>query len=149
PDDRTAGRPDADSSRPAADDPGASAPAGAKPPARPRRRDTVTVQPVPEPQACVVPAAQDLQRERAWLRQTMSQQYDAAVSSMMRVLSEVPGLRGHAGTSAAEAVTDLVAIRLYLTGQARGLDDAVRTAQPGPHVPFARCVASGLRKLPS
>jgi hypothetical protein len=117
--------------------------------AEPARPSAAVVQPVPEPSACVVPGAQSLERERAWLRHTMSQEYDAASSWVMRLLSEVPGLRGPTRASELEALSDLVAARLYLTGQGDGLDDAVRAARPGPHVPFARCVASGLRRMPS
>jgi hypothetical protein len=58
-------------------------------------------------------------------------------------------LRGHAEADASEALTDLVALRLYLFGDRRGLDEAVRGATAGPHVPLARCVAAGLRRLPS
>ncbi len=97
----------------------------------------------------MVPPARGIDGERAWLRQAMSQQYDAAASSVMRVLSEEPGLRGDARGSSSEVLTDLVAVRLYLTGHAQRLDDAVRTATVGPHVPFGRCVAAGLSRLPT
>jgi hypothetical protein len=79
----------------------------------------------------------------------MARQYDAAASSVTRVLSETPGLRGDARISAPDLLTDLVAARLYLTGEPQRIDDAVRRGKAGPHVPFGRCVASGLRRLPS
>jgi hypothetical protein len=128
---------------PAADPPAAAHTAARSAAAVPR------VQPVPRPEACVIPPARGIDGERAWLRQAMSQQYDAAASTVMRVLSEEPGLRGDARGSSSEVLTDLVAVRLYLTGHAQRLDDAVRTAQVGPHVPFGRCVAAGLRRLPT
>jgi len=46
-------------------------------------------------------------------------------------------------------VADLVAVRLYLTEYGQRIDDSIRTAQPGSHVAFARCIAAGLRRLPS
>ena len=67
---------------------------------------------------------------------------------MSRVLSESPGLRT-GGSSTADALVDLVAVHLYLAGQTRRFDDLVRSGAAGPHVPLARCIASGLRRLPS
>jgi hypothetical protein len=107
------------------------------------------VQPVPTPEACAAPPARGIDQERAWLRRTFQQQYDAAASFVARVLSESPGLRGGSRTSTDDVVTDLVAVRLYLSGGTDRIDSAVRGGTVGPHVPLARCVASGLRRLPS
>ena len=107
----------------------------------------VRMQPVPATAACAAPAERGLTEERAWLRKTLSAQYDIAASTVSRMLSEVPGLR--VGPAADEILADLVAVRLYLTGDRNGVDDAVRSASVGPHVPLARCVASGLRRLQS
>jgi hypothetical protein len=63
------------------------------------------------------------------------------------MLSQVPGLR--VGMQAEEVLADLVGVRLYLTGDTAGVDEAVRSAAPGPHVPLARVVTSGLKRLPS
>ncbi len=146
---------------PAAGPPGASSagPAGSPPtdpPAGAASRDAAAtpnaallVQPVPRPEACVIPPARGLDRERGWVRKTMSGEYDGAANYVLRVLSQAPGLRGDAPASAPDPLTDLVAVRLYLTGQPQQLDDAARTGQAGPHVPFGRCVAAGLRRLPS
>jgi hypothetical protein len=92
-------------------------------------------------------AARTLDQERAWLRRSLSKQYDAAASSVSRLISEVPGLRG--STSVADVLVDLIAVQVYLSAPTRDLDDAVRAGQAGPHVPIARCVGSGLRRLPS
>ncbi|MFI1445132.1 hypothetical protein [Streptomyces fructofermentans] len=78
-----------------------------------------------------------------------SEQYNDTAGTVSRVMSESPGLRGGSKTEAAEALAELVAVRLYLAGDSRGADAAVRTATPGPHVPLARCVTAGLRRLPS
>jgi hypothetical protein len=109
----------------------------------------VRVQPVPTARCSVVPREGGLAKERDWLRRNLSKQYDAAASSVARILSENPGLRAGSSASDSDVLTDLVALRLYLTGKISGLDEAVRAGQIGPHVPLARCVASGLRRLPS
>lgn len=123
---------------------------GPTPPARPKeRRPAVRVQPVPSPEACAVPPARGIEKERAWLRRTLKGQYDSAANHVARVLSESPGLRGTSRQSADDVVSDLVAVRLYLSGGTDRIESAVRSAVVGPHVPLARCVASGLRRLPS
>ncbi|MBC9730530.1 hypothetical protein [Streptomyces sp. TRM68367] len=127
------------------------APAPASPPAAPPKAagTQVRVQPVPTPEACAAPPARGIEQERAWLRRSFQQQYDAAASFVARVLSESPGLRGGSRTSTDDVVTDMAAVRLYLSGGTDRIDSAVRGASVGPHVPLARCVASGLRRLPS
>jgi hypothetical protein len=107
------------------------------------------VQPVPSAQATAIPPTGGIAEERVWLRRNLNKQYDATASSVARVLSEYPGLRAGTGASDSDVLTDLVAVRLYLDGKTRNLDDAVRAATVGPHVPLARCVAAGLRRLPS
>ena len=107
------------------------------------------MQPVPAPDACAVPPERGIEQERTWLRRTLKEQYDSAANHVARVLSESPGLRGGSKQSADDVVTDLVAVRLYLSGGTDRIDSAVRGATVGPHVPLARCVASGLRRLPS
>ncbi|HTI25728.1 MAG TPA: hypothetical protein VL652_32360, partial [Kutzneria sp.] len=108
---------------------------------------SVAVQPVPAAGACAVPPTRGLTEERAWLRKALSSQYDVAASTVSRMLSQVPGLR--VGMQADEVLADLVGVRLYLTGDSAGVDEAIRTAAPGPHVPLARVVTSGLKRLPS
>ena len=118
------------------------------PPERPAAA-VVRVQPVPSAQATAIPPASGIADERVWLRRNLSKQYDATASSVARVLSEYPGLRAGSVAANTDVLTDLVAARLYLDGNTRNLDDAVRAATVGPHVPLARCVAAGLRRLPS
>ena len=121
--------------------------APAKPVSTGDGRLAFAVQPVPVAAASAVPPTRGLAEERAWLHKALNDQYDVAASTVSRMLSEVPGLR--VGMEADEVLADLVAVRLYLTGDSEGVDRAVRAATPGPHVPMARCVASGLRRLPS
>ncbi|MFF4708082.1 hypothetical protein ACWC4D_29440 [Streptomyces sp. NPDC001288] len=111
--------------------------------------DQVRVQPVPGQAACAIPPERGVARERDWLRRMFSEQYNATAGAVSRVMSETPGLRGDSRTEADQALTELVAVRLYLSGDSRGADSAVRTAAAGPHVPLARCVTAGLRRLPS
>ncbi|MFD7794968.1 hypothetical protein [Streptomyces sp. NPDC059759] len=119
----------------------ATAPAGEAP--------GVRVQPVPRTAACALPPERGVAQERDWVRRTYSEQYNATAGSVSRMMSESPGLRGGSRTEAADALTELVSVRLYLSGDSRTADAAVRTATAGPHVPLARCVTAGLRRLPS
>ncbi|MEV1066453.1 hypothetical protein [Streptomyces sp. NPDC050263] len=45
-------------------------------------------------------------------------------------------------------LADLAAVRLYLAEEWMWLDQAILEGANGAHLPLARCVASGLRKLP-
>lgn len=108
----------------------------------------VRVQPVPNASASAVPPERGIDQERDWVRRTFSRQYHAIAGSVSRVMSESPGLRDGSRTGA-DALTDLVAVRLYLSGDSAEVDAAVRGGTIGPHVPLARCIASGLRRLPS
>ncbi|WP_335979204.1 hypothetical protein [Streptomyces sp. CA2R106] len=139
--------PPAADSAPAEKAPAPAAPAGAPP--APAAPSGVRVQPVPKGAACAVPPERGIERERDWVRKTFRAQYDVAAGTVSRVMSEVPGLRGGSREKATDALIDLVAVRLYLTGNSAGVDASVRSARVGPHVPLARCVASGLRRLPS
>jgi len=105
------------------------------------------VQPVPDEAACAVPPESGISQERSWLRTHLGERYDAAAGAVARVMAESPGLR--AGRSAPSALGDLVAVFVFLSGSAGPIDDEVRRGVPGPHLPFARCIASGLRQLPT
>ncbi|MER7188146.1 hypothetical protein ABT404_53320, partial [Streptomyces hyaluromycini] len=129
--------------------PGPSVPAAAAGDRREAGGPGVRVQPVPGAAVAAVPPERGLERERAWLRRTFSAQFGALAGSVARVLSESPGLRSSSREDAADALTDLVAVRLYLGGDSARVDAAVRGATKGPHVPMSRCVTAGLRRLPS
>ena len=143
-----------------ADVPTASAPAEAQPsaPAQPpapvaaapsEKVANVRVQPVPKAAACAAPSDRDIAKERDWTRRNFSSLYHSVSGSISRIMSESPGLRGASRSDANDALTDLVAVKLYLSGDSGQVDKAVKAATVGPHVPLARCVASGLRRLPS
>ncbi|MFC7863772.1 hypothetical protein ACFU5B_08150 [Streptomyces murinus] len=130
--------------------PAPGAPESPEPPAAaPAAVPGVRVQPTPKASACAVPPERGTEKERDWVRRTLSTQYNAVAGTVSRVMSESPGLRGGARGEAADALTDLVAVRLFLSGDGAQVNAAVRAAAVGPHVPLARCVAAGLRRLPS
>jgi hypothetical protein len=123
-----------------------AAPAALAPAAAPQGPGAVRVQPVPAQDASAAHLGDGLEKERQWLQQSLSREFSATASSVARVLSQNPRLRGGGEQ---EVVVDLVAVRLYLTEYGQRIDDNVRTGQVGSHVPFARCVNAGLRRLPS
>ncbi|KAA5830120.1 hypothetical protein F1721_23780 [Saccharopolyspora hirsuta] len=106
------------------------------------------VQPTPVPEAAAVLPAQGIAEERAWLRRSLHQKFDAMSVSISRILSEHPGFQSR-DRSSGDVLADAVAVRLYLPAHGADVDRALRTGERGPHVPMARCVVSGLRKLPS
>lgn len=110
-------------------------------------------QPTPVASAAAMLPARGIDEERAWLRRTLGQEYGTHANAVARVLSVHPGfhgaLKGSAADAPADVVTDAVAVRLHVATHGVAIDLALRTATVGPHVPFARCVVSGLGKLPS
>jgi hypothetical protein len=101
-------------------------------------------QATPDPEARALPTSHGLTEERAWLRASFSREFDAAASSVSRILSEHPGFQAGPDT-----MVDAVAVRLYLSELGEGLDAALRDGDIGPQVPFGRCVTGGLGRLPS
>ncbi|MGY4681225.1 hypothetical protein ACWIGG_05580 [Micromonospora aurantiaca (nom. illeg.)] len=107
------------------------------------------VQPVPSAGAgALLSEKKGLADERAWLRRTLSREFDVMASSVSRIMSEHPGMQG-SGVSTEDVLADSVALRLYLTGRGPGVDAGLRSGRKGPHVPFARCVVAGVSRMPS
>jgi hypothetical protein len=107
------------------------------------------LQPVPSAGASALrPEKKGLADERAWLRRTLSREFDVMASSVSRILSEHPGMQG-SELSTEDVLADAVALRLYLSGRGPGVDAGLRSGRKGPHVPFARCVVAGLSRMPS
>ncbi|MGW1680126.1 hypothetical protein [Saccharopolyspora sp. NPDC002376] len=115
----------------------------------PEKPAEARIQPVPEPAASALVADHGIAEERAWLRRTLSRDFDTLSHSISRILSEHPGFQGTDGRSSADVLTDTVAVRLHLSERGEAIDQALRTGRNGPHVPFARCVVAGLTRLPS
>ncbi|MFI5935003.1 hypothetical protein [Actinoplanes sp. NPDC051494] len=107
------------------------------------------MQPIPAPSASALLPKRSLDEERAWLRRTLSRDFDVMASSVSRIMSEHPGLQATGAVSPDSVLADSVAVRLYLSQRGAGIDDGLRTGANGPHVPFARCTVSGLSRLPS
>jgi hypothetical protein len=103
----------------------------------------------PDPEVAALPDNGDLTDERAWLRADLGARYDAMAASMSRILADNSGFEGIPPKLDRDAVADAVAVRRYLSWEGDGIDHALRMGSAGPHVPFARCVAAGLRRLPA
>ncbi|MEU9516689.1 hypothetical protein [Micromonospora sp. NPDC048169] len=86
----------------------------------------------------------DLDEERTWFRRAFRREIAAVSADVADVLTAHPALAEGAG-----AVEYATAVRLYLSAAGDGLDQALRSAEPGGHVPFARCVSAGVRRLPA
>ncbi|MEU4164938.1 hypothetical protein AB0E94_51675, partial [Actinoplanes sp. NPDC026670] len=113
--------------------------------AEPAQRPRPRLQPVPDRAASALLApGRAPTEERAWLRRTLSREYDLVATTVSRVLAQHPVLQG-----GDDALTDAVALRLYLSAKGRAIDAALRAARKGPHVPLARCAVAGLTRLPS
>ena len=106
-------------------------------------------QATPTPDAAALLPESGLDKERSWLTRAMSRQFTATSNGVARVLSENPAFSGAVSRGHGELLTDAVAARLYLGPDGDGLNDALRRSRPGPHVPFARCAASGFARLPT
>ncbi|TDC54793.1 hypothetical protein E1258_23480 [Micromonospora sp. KC207] len=106
-------------------------------------------QPVATPEASALVPGHGLAEERGWLRRSLSRDFDTMASSVSRILSEHPGMKAGGDSTADDILVDSVATRLFLTRRGAGIDDGLRSGAIGPHVPLARCVVSGLSRLPS
>lgn len=106
-------------------------------------------QPVPVAKASALIPRRGLDTERAWLRRSLSRDFDTLASSVARIMSEHPGMKGGSDANPDDVLADSVAVRLYLSGRGLGIDAGLRSGRGGPHVPFARCTAAGLNRLPS
>lgn len=109
----------------------------------------VRMQPVPPASASALLPGRPLDEERAWLRRTLSREFDSMASSVARIISEHPGLQASGAVGRDDVLADSVAVRLYLSRRGTGVDVGLRSGSNGPHVPFARCAVSGLSRLPS
>lgn len=108
-----------------------------------------TAQATPDPAASAILPETGVAEERDWLRRMLGAEYGLQANAVSRILSEHPGFQGVLMKSQADVLTDAVAVRLHLSQPGAAIDMALRTNVAGPHVPFARCVVSGLNRLPS
>ncbi|WP_370942267.1 hypothetical protein AB5J62_24460 [Amycolatopsis sp. cg5] len=103
----------------------------------------VRAQETPKSAADAREPAVGLAAERAWIRATYEEEFSAVADVMPAAFAGIL-----ADGSGDELLADFAAVRMYLAGGAGDLDSRLRAAMPGPHVAFARCVRSGLARLP-
>jgi len=106
-------------------------------------------QPVPAPSVSSRLPEQGIDSERKLLRETWQRDFDQQADAVNAVLAGNPKLLGGSSHPVEDVLTDTIAVRLYLAGQGPDVDRGLRTAEPGPHVAFGRCVTAGLTLLPS
>lgn len=106
----------------------------------------VKVQPVPGAAARILPSGgRGIARDRFRVWSTYGQCFRQAMSSVAANMPKrTRGLPGDIISSLA----DIAAVHLYLNEEWRRVDAAVIRGRKGPHLALARCVASGLRRLP-
>jgi hypothetical protein len=81
------------------------------------------------------------------VRAALEGRYDTHARTVSRLLSQRPGLRS-SGDPEEAVVTDLVAVRAYLSEWSSELDAALRAGAGRPD-PAVACIVSGLRRLAS
>ena len=105
------------------------------------------VQPVPRSAARIVRAG--LARDRLHLWSTYGQRYREAMEAVRQALRGSWDGASSVRNQRIGVVADLAAVRLYLTEEWAWLESRLLEGMVGDHLPLARCVASGLRRLPS
>ncbi|KUL22663.1 hypothetical protein [Actinoplanes awajinensis] len=100
-------------------------------------------QATPDPAARAVAGTEAVAADRVWLGETFTSRYRSARTEVEQVLARYSGFQAEDGL-----ITDLAAVRMYLTGFGIGVSQTLHGGAIGPHLPFARCVASGLTKMP-
>ncbi|MGW0574699.1 hypothetical protein ACWD25_01760 [Streptomyces sp. NPDC002920] len=112
---------------------------------------TELAQPVPEAAARIVPTGGiGIARDRLRVRAVYGERFRHATSVVNRMMPEIRRLRdGGPRADRVSVLADLAAVHLYLTGEWAWLDETLPRGTVGEHLPLARCVASGLRRLRS
>jgi hypothetical protein len=115
----------------------------------------LSVEMEPEPAEKAEPAQpspwyqRSTQAERDWLRHTLGASYEGHAAAVLRLIAKHPELRTPEDTTLEAVVTDLVAAQVYLLAGEQLVDHALRAGELGQLMPFARCVVSGLRRMPA
>lgn len=117
----------------------------------------VRVQPVRSAAARIVPTGGiGIARDRLRLWSRYGDRFRGAMAAAEQLVPERQDLQGrHQGirdrmrNDRVRIRADLAAVHLYLTGEWAWLDEALPEGEAGAHLPLARCVASGLRRLRS
>lgn len=99
------------------------------------------------PAGTVLPGHRSTDEERRRFRNLPIPGLREHLTAAGRLLALRPGLRS--GTEPGDvAVTDLAAVRVYLSPEGVAIDRALRSTDPAPVRPVAACITSGLRRLP-
>ncbi|MFI1400647.1 hypothetical protein [Streptomyces sp. NPDC020681] len=107
------------------------------------------MQSAPSAAARIVPTGgRGIARDRLRVAAAYGERYRLARDAATRALAEASKPRDGFRDDRVSVVADLAAVYLYLTGEWAWLDEGMSGGTPGPHLPLARCVASGLRRLP-
>ncbi|MFF7649525.1 hypothetical protein ACFZCY_06650 [Streptomyces sp. NPDC007983] len=120
-------------------------PVAAAEPAPPVRRAVAPLPPVP-----FLPGHVSTEAERSAFRALADAAWDRHGTAVARMLTRMPALRGHEQEAAR---ADLIALHMYLHTSEGALahGELARALRRGdkPLLPYAACLASGLRRLPS
>ncbi|MFE8950254.1 hypothetical protein [Streptomyces sp. NPDC007856] len=95
----------------------------------------------------VLPSHRSTPADRDTLRTCLGDMWDRHSTSVSRTLTRMPGLR--TGEEFAASSADLAAVHAYLTEPADGRLRAWLAGADNEALSFLRCLASGLRRLPS
>jgi hypothetical protein len=97
----------------------------------------------PEPSCRAIPDPEMIEHDRDWMRETFGDQYTVAETAVGQVLAGYPGFEAEP-----DLIADATALDIFLSPVGLGLSEALRDGTFGPQVPFGRCVASGLERMP-
>ncbi|MFJ3903966.1 hypothetical protein [Streptomyces sp. NPDC090025] len=127
--------------------------AGTPPPiAAPRPGGAPDVRPHPAPRATariVTHGGRGLARDRLRLLERYGARFRRAMAEVDEMLPVEWAWREGCRGGAVDVLADLAAVRLYLTGEWERVEPPLIEGWPGAHLALARCVASGLRRLPT
>ncbi|MDH6218666.1 hypothetical protein M2283_006000 [Streptomyces pseudovenezuelae] len=116
------------------------------------------VQPLPRAAARIIPTGgRGIARDRVRLWSEYGRRYRRTMSAMARAVEEARSPGGshpdddgvNIVDDGVRALADLAAVHLYVAEEWAWLDPAQLEGTLGAHLPLARCVASGLRRLPA
>ncbi|WP_405098364.1 hypothetical protein [Micromonospora sp. NBC_01412] len=87
--------------------------------------------------------------ERRWLRATLGAQEERFASLVRRMIADNPGLLPAGEEDHEAAVTDLVAVCVYLSATDTRIDELFRAGDLGALRAYGACLMSGLDRLPT
>ncbi|MFE5023402.1 hypothetical protein ACFRAO_08825 [Streptomyces sp. NPDC056656] len=116
----------------------------------PRTDPEVRVQPAPRAAARIVSTGgRGIARDRLRLWSQYGERFRRTMSDMGAALPKESTSWDGRRVDDIGALADLASVHLYLAAEWAWLDSMLHEGKPGTHMPLARCVASGLRRLPA